>query len=505
MMRAAFELSPIIEEEDEAAFRDRVGASLGKHADDIAELHELVYMTVQAAAQQWEALSRLCTEFEAVKPATEALEQRVFELRSEVCAVRGVLGMKRDSLLATSVPEDGVTEGNSMDLPDSETDSGENVANPESDGRNLQPKERFKLLDTDFLSSRLRDGQERLEVAPVTAPPRTVGSLVEPRRADGPLNVENTVGFVHRIQVQSDVDVLPERRLNDTEGALMESRCADVLPKVEKKFGSFQRKQAQYQVDGLPPEHDGVNDFPECALMESRCAEVLPKAEKKFGSFQRKQAQYHVDVLPPEHDGVNAFTEGALMESRCAEVLPKAEKKFGSFQRKQAQYHVDVLPPEHDGVNAFTEGSRRLSFERSAKSLGPICLKEFKPHQRASETENGFCHVELAHGCDLPELDEPDFELEDRDLDRLLEEAPIAVEGVTSHPRTGAMWKRSPDHEFDPDDHEDALEESHALRVRLREAFDSTAAEMQLEAAEAGAEQMEFMLTEPWAEEVYQL
>ena len=65
-------------------FSSHGASSPGKHADDIAELHELVYMTVQAATQQWEALSRLCTEFEAVKPATDALEQRVFELRSEV-------------------------------------------------------------------------------------------------------------------------------------------------------------------------------------------------------------------------------------------------------------------------------------------------------------------------------------------------------------------------------------------------------------------------------------
>jgi len=481
MPRAAFELSPIVEEEDEAAFRDRVGASLGKHADDIAELHELVYMTVQAATQQWEALSRLCAEFEAVKPATDALEQRVFELRSEVCAVRGVLGTKRDSSLATSAPEDGVMEA-PLDLP-----------------RSLQPKELFKLLDMEFLSSRLRDGQERLEeVAPVNAPPRTVGSLLQDLRLEDPTISGKALYPLDVKKLKAQMLAMPEDDLS--QGSFLQDLCLD--PTIyDKGLRPFDLKNMNSRVS-VPPEDNSWEDLPQGSLAEPRRADGPLNVENAIGFVHRIQVQSDVDVLPERR--LND-TEGALMESRCADVLPKVEMKFGSFQRKQAQYHVDVLPPEHDGVNVFTEGSRRLSFERSAKSLGPICLKEFKPHQRASETEEGFCHVELAHGCDLPELDEPDFELDDRDLDRLMEEAPIAVEGVTSHPRTGAMWKRSPDPEFDPDDHEDPLEESHALRVRSPEAVDSTAAEVRVEAAEAGAEQMEFMESEPWAEEVYQL
>jgi hypothetical protein len=462
MPRTASELSPIVEEEDEAAFRDRVWASLRMHQDDIAELHELVYMTVQAATQQWEALTWLCAEFEAVKPSTDSLEKRVSELRTEVCAVRGVLGHTCESVPETPAPEDGVTE-TPQHLPrrcvlcphlgSALTQSGENLANAGPDDRNLEAKTPWKFLEMDSLTERLRD--RVVEEAPVDTP-RDVGSLFRALRLD-------PIGFDEK-QRQFDLEKL---NVDDSWKDLPQgSMLGDISlgPTVsDKGLRPFNLKKVNTKTV-VPFEDNSWKNLPQGAPVESRRADILPNVEKKFGSFHRKQPKFVFDVVPPE-DGVNGFMEGALMESRRADPLPNVEKKFGSFHRKQPKSAFDVVPPE-DGVTDFMEGSLFLSFERPTK-LGSICLKEVKPQTRAANSEEGLRHEEIVKDGNIarpgkPDNDQDDEELDDLELDRLMEQAPIAVEGVTAHPRKVATW-RSPDSKLDPDADEAVGDETESV------------------------------------------
>jgi hypothetical protein len=419
MPRTASELSPIVEEEeeDEAAFRDRVWASLRMHQDDIAELHELVYMTVQAATQQWEALTWLCAEFEAVKPTTDSLQKRVSELCTEVCTVRRVLGLMCEGVPETPAPEDGVTE-TPQHLPrrcvlcphlgSALTQSGENLANAGPDDRNLEAKTPWKFLEMDSLTERLRD--RVVEEAPVDTP-RDVGSLFRALRLD-------PIGF--------------------------------------------DEKQRQFDLEKLNVD-DSWKDLPQGSMLGD--ISLGPTvSDKGLRPFNLKKVNTKT-VVPFEDNSWKNLPQGAPVESRRADILPNVEKKFGSFHRKQPKSACHVVPPG-DGVTDFMEGSLFLSFERPTK-LGSICLKEVKPQTRAANSEEGLRHEEIVKDGNIarpgkPDNDQDDEEMNDGELDRLMEEAPIAVEGVTAHPRKVATW-RSPDSKLDPDADEAVGDETESV------------------------------------------